>query len=58
MRYRWTENAVAIWDNRATTHYATFDYLPGSRHAVRVTAQGEIPYSETLDADKATVSPP
>lgn len=44
VRYRWTENAVAIWDNRVTFHYATFDYLPGNRHAVRVTPHGEIPY--------------
>ncbi|GAB9476562.1 Poly adp-ribose [Globisporangium polare] len=44
VRYRWTQNAVAIWDNRVTFHYATFDYLPGNRHAVRVTPHGEIPY--------------
>ncbi|KAG2507400.1 hypothetical protein BBO99_00009446 [Phytophthora kernoviae] len=44
VRFRWTKNAVAIWDNRATFHYATFDYLPGNRHAVRVTPHGEIPY--------------
>ncbi|TYZ65326.1 hypothetical protein PybrP1_004079 [[Pythium] brassicae (nom. inval.)] len=55
VRYRWTENAVAIWDNRATIHYATFDYLPGNRHAVRVTAQGEIPYSEALNAEKESM---
>lgn len=53
VRYHWTENAVGIWDNRATIHYATFDYLPGNRHAVRVTAQGEIPYSDVLNAQKA-----
>ncbi|RLN94811.1 hypothetical protein BBJ28_00026908, partial [Nothophytophthora sp. Chile5] len=44
VRFRWTKNAVALWDNRVTAHYATFDYLPGNRHAVRVTTQGEIPY--------------
>jgi alpha-ketoglutarate-dependent taurine dioxygenase len=43
VRFRWTKNAVAIWDNRVTAHYATFDYLPGNRHAVRVTTHGEIP---------------
>ncbi|KAF4028513.1 TfdA family Taurine catabolism dioxygenase TauD [Phytophthora infestans] len=46
VRYRWTKDAVAIWDNRATVHYATYDYLPGNRHAVRVTPRGETPYSE------------
>lgn len=43
VRFRWTKNAVAIWDNRVTFHYATFDYLPGNRHAIRVTPHGEIP---------------
>ncbi|KAG6622940.1 putative taurine dioxygenase [Phytophthora cinnamomi] len=46
VRYHWTKDAVAIWDNRATVHYATYDYLPGNRHAVRVTPHGEIPYFE------------
>ncbi|KAG3248911.1 hypothetical protein PI124_g6395 [Phytophthora idaei] len=50
VRYHWTKEAVAIWDNRATVHYATYDYLPGNRHAVRVTPHGEIAYSE--DAEK------
>jgi sulfonate dioxygenase len=44
VRFSWTKNAVAIWDNRATFHYATFDYLPGNRHAIRVTPHGEVPY--------------
>ncbi|KAE9115362.1 hypothetical protein PF010_g9363 [Phytophthora fragariae] len=44
VRFRWTKNAVAIWANRCTFHYATFDYLPGNRHAVRVTPHGEVPY--------------
>jgi taurine dioxygenase len=26
VRWRWENNAVAIWDNRATTHYAVTDY--------------------------------
>ncbi|KAH7463513.1 putative alpha-ketoglutarate-dependent sulfonate dioxygenase [Phytophthora ramorum] len=46
VRYHWTKDSVAIWDNRATIHYATYDYLPGNRHAVRVTPHGEIPYFE------------
>ncbi|KAF4031700.1 TfdA family Taurine catabolism dioxygenase TauD [Phytophthora infestans] len=44
VRFSWTKNAVAIWDNRSTFHYATFDYLPGNRHAIRVTPHGEVPY--------------
>uniref|UniRef100_K3W7K6 TauD/TfdA-like domain-containing protein n=1 Tax=Globisporangium ultimum (strain ATCC 200006 / CBS 805.95 / DAOM BR144) TaxID=431595 RepID=K3W7K6_GLOUD len=50
VRYRWTNNAVAVWDNRITNHYATFDYLPGTHHAFRVTPHGEIPY---LDGEPA-----
>lgn len=50
VRYRWTKNAVGIWDNRSTLHYATLDFLPGNRHAVRVTPQAEIPY---LDSNSA-----
>ncbi|KAF4315811.1 hypothetical protein G195_010650, partial [Phytophthora kernoviae 00238/432] len=46
VRYHWTKDAVAIWDNRVTVHYATYDYPPGNRHAVRVTPHGEIPYFE------------
>ncbi|ETI37203.1 hypothetical protein F441_16614 [Phytophthora nicotianae CJ01A1] len=49
VRFRWSKNAVAVWDNRITAHFATFDYLPGNRHAVRVTTQGEIPYFDGED---------
>src|SRR5262249_3661730 len=27
-RFRWTKNAVGVWDNRAVQHYGCFDY-PG-----------------------------
>lgn len=59
VRYHWTKNAVAIWDNRATIHNATFDYLPGNRHAVRVTPHGEIPFfaSEASKSNDATEAP-
>lgn len=43
VRWRWSEGDVAIWDNRATQHYAIDDY--GSQHRVvrRVTLLGEVP---------------
>ena len=30
-RFRWSPNAVAIWDNHGIQHYATFDYWPQVR---------------------------
>ena len=45
MRWQWTTGDVAIWDNRATQHYAINDY--GHQHRVvrRVTVRGEVPVS-------------
>ena len=37
VRFRWTRNAMAIWDNRCTWHYATADYLPHRREMHRIT---------------------
>ncbi|MCK0102482.1 TauD/TfdA family dioxygenase [Pseudohalocynthiibacter sp. F2068] len=28
VHFKWNENAIAIWDNRRTMHYAISDYLP------------------------------
>ncbi|MEM9965638.1 MAG: TauD/TfdA family dioxygenase, partial [Asticcacaulis sp.] len=43
VRWNWREGDVAIWDNRATQHYAVADY--GSLHRVvrRVTLKGDVP---------------
>ena len=43
VRWRWAEGDVAIWDNRATQHYAINDY--GDQHRVvrRVTVAGDVP---------------
>ena len=34
---------LAIWDNRATQHYAIFDYGTEHRRGERVTVAGEVP---------------
>ncbi|WP_375382476.1 TauD/TfdA dioxygenase family protein [uncultured Sphingomonas sp.] len=44
VRFRWTPNAVAIWDNRATQHYPVADYWPARRHMERVTIMGDVPH--------------
>lgn len=43
VRWRWRQGDVAIWDNRATQHYAVDDY--GDQHRVmrRVTLDGDVP---------------
>jgi taurine dioxygenase len=42
-RWRWRQGDVAIWDNRATHHYAVADYGDASRVIHRVTLEGEAP---------------
>ncbi|MGB0504979.1 MAG: TauD/TfdA dioxygenase family protein [Pikeienuella sp.] len=37
VRFKWTEGALAMWDNRVTQHYATADYLPEPREMNRIT---------------------
>ena len=43
VRFRWTPNAVAVWDNRATQHYPVADYWPARRRMERVTIVGDTP---------------
>jgi taurine dioxygenase len=42
VRFRWTPNAIAIWDNRSTQHYAVGDYWPAPRVMERVTVAGDV----------------
>jgi len=42
-RFRWSENAIAFWDNRCTQHRAMWDYWPHTRCGTRVTVKGERP---------------
>ncbi|MBF7731182.1 TauD/TfdA family dioxygenase [Pseudomonas sp. N040] len=42
--WRWSPNAVAIWDNRCTQHYAVMDYPTCHRKMNRATIVGTRPY--------------
>ncbi len=42
-RFRWSENAVAFWDNRCAQHRAMWDYWPHTRAGHRVTVAGDRP---------------
>lgn len=43
VRWRWRAGDLAIWDNRATQHYAIFDYGSEHRRGERVTVAGSAP---------------
>ena len=47
-RFKWTENAVAIWDNRSTQHQGLTDFFPGrglgyERIMDRIAIEGDQP---------------
>lgn len=44
VRFCWTPDAVAFWDNRAVQHYAVSDYFPAERVTERVAIAGDRPY--------------
>lgn len=43
IRWNWEEGDLAIWDNRATQHYAVADYDNQFRTLSRITLAGDIP---------------
>ena len=43
-RFRWRPGSVAFWDNRATQHIVSNDFLPAKRVMERVTIKGDRPY--------------
>ena len=44
VRWRWRPGDVAFWDNRATQHVVSNDFLPAKRVMERVTVAGDKPY--------------
>lgn len=45
VRWTWSEGDVAIWDNRATQHYAVADFDTEYREVRRITVAGDVPVS-------------
>jgi taurine dioxygenase len=43
IRWNWQPGDVAVWDNRATQHYAVADYDDQYRRLSRITLAGDIP---------------
>jgi taurine dioxygenase len=43
IRWNWQPGDIAVWDNRATQHYAVADYDDQYRRLTRVTLAGDIP---------------
>ena len=43
IRFRWSKNDLAFWDNRCCLHRAIWDYWPEERKGRRVTIQGDRP---------------
>lgn len=53
VRWQWAPGDVAMWDNRATQHYALADYDDQPRRMRRVTVAGDVPVS--VDGVRSTM---
>ncbi|MBW4722001.1 TauD/TfdA family dioxygenase [Saccharothrix sp. SC076] len=53
VRWHWQDGDVAIWDNRATQHYAIADYDDRPRRLHRVTVAGDVPVA--VDGTRSVV---
>jgi taurine dioxygenase len=53
IRWNWELGDVAMWDNRATQHYAVSDYGKQPRRMNRITLAGDIPVS--VNGEKSRV---
>ncbi len=53
IRWTWAPGDVAVWDNRATQHYAVADFDLQPREVRRVTVAGDVPVS--IDGRRSVV---
>ncbi|WP_024512876.1 TauD/TfdA family dioxygenase [Bradyrhizobium sp. ARR65] len=62
VRWKWNAGDVAIWDNRATQHYAVNDYGDLHRVVRRATVAGDVPVSVdgrcSVTRQKTATAPP
>lgn len=62
IRWNWELGDLAVWDNRATQHYAVADYDDQFRRLSRVTLAGDVPvdvhgdHSRVIKGDASTYS--
>ncbi|GAA4486826.1 TauD/TfdA family dioxygenase [Rhodococcus olei] len=52
-RWNWAPGDVAIWDNRATQHYAIDDYDGQRRRLTRITLAGDVPVN--IHGERSTI---
>jgi alpha-ketoglutarate-dependent taurine dioxygenase len=63
VRWQWAAGDVGMWDNRATQHYAAYDYDGVTRVMQRVTISGDVPIgvdgrpSATIYAEQSDFNP-
>ncbi|GAA1798894.1 TauD/TfdA family dioxygenase [Nocardioides hankookensis] len=53
IRWTWSQGDVAVWDNRATQHYAVADFDEQYREVRRITVAGDVPVS--IDGEHSRV---
>jgi alpha-ketoglutarate-dependent sulfate ester dioxygenase len=53
IRWTWQQGDVAMWDNRATQHYAVADFDTHPREVRRITVAGDVPVS--IDGRRSVV---
>ncbi|NND49541.1 MAG: hypothetical protein HKN60_04750, partial [Rhizobiales bacterium] len=55
VRFKWSQNAIALWDDRCTQHFAIWDYWPNERKGHRVTIKGERPVHRPSEPVQSTL---